>query len=105
MKTISRRVCIGFLAVLPCQALLAQRKSDGGANNAPPPAVFSVVWMNPDNLTVRLRASDGRTRDVIVPADVYDVSTLKAGDKIRVDFISPGPSHKGLKAAAIYPLN
>ena len=48
---------------------------------------------------VRLRAADGRTGDVLFPEGVFDLSTLKPGGQIRVDFVKPGEGDKGLTAA------
>ena len=53
---------------------------------------------------VRLRAADGRTGDVFFPEGVFDLSTLKAGDQIRVDFVKPDKADKGLKAASAWPV-
>jgi hypothetical protein len=34
---------------------------------------------------------------------VYDLSKLKPGDKIRVDFVVPDESNSELRAASIWP--
>jgi hypothetical protein len=104
MRTFNRRVCIGLLASLPWQPLLAQRMVGGGLNYAPRPAVYAVVSLNRDDRMVRLRAADGRTGDVLFPEGVFDLSTLKAGDQIRVDFVKPGQADKGLTAASAWPV-
>ncbi len=104
MKTLNRRVCIGLLAVLPWQPLFAQRMVGGGLNYAPVPAVYGVISMDRDNRKVRLRADDGRTGDVFIPEEVFDLATLKAGDKIRVDFVAPDKAKKGLTAASVWPV-
>ena len=104
MKTLNRRACIGLLAALPWQPLLAQRMVGGGLNYAPRPAVYVVISINRAARLVRLRAADGRTGDVLFPEGVYDLSTLKAGDEIRVDFVKPDKADKGLKAASVWPV-
>jgi len=104
MKTLSRRACVALLAALPWEPLLAQRMVGGGLNYAPRPAIYGVISLNPDDRKVRLRAADGRTGDVFFPEGVFDLSTLKAGDQIRVDFVKPGKTDKGLKAASAWPV-
>jgi hypothetical protein len=104
MRTLNRRVCIGLLATLPWRPLFAQRMVGGGLNYAPLPAIYAVVSINRDDRMVRLRAADGRTGDVFFPEGVFDLTTLKSGDQIRVDFVKPGKADKGLKAASAWPV-
>ena len=104
MRTLNRRVCIGLLAALPWQPLFAQRMVGGGLNYAPLPAIYAVVSMDRDARKVRLRAADGRTGDVYFPEGVFDLSTLKPGDQIKVDFVKPDKADKGLKAASAWPV-
>ena len=104
MRKVNRRVLIGVLAVLPWQPLFAQRMVGGGLNWAPVPAVYDVVSLNREARMVRLRAADGRTGDVFFPEGVFDLSTLKSGDQIRVDFVAPDKAKKGLTAASAWPV-
>lgn len=104
MKTFDRRACIALLAALPWQSPFAQRMVGGGLNYAPVPAVYTVVSFDRESRKVRLRAADGRTGDVFFPQGVFDLSTLKAGDLIRVDFVAPDKSSKGLTAASAWPV-
>ncbi len=103
MRTLDKRVCIGLLAALLWQPMFAQRMAGGGLNYSPRPAVYAVISIDPDERTVQLRAADGRTGTVYVDEAVFDVSTLKPGDKIRVDFVVPDGTNKGLKAASVWP--
>jgi len=103
MKLLDRRACIVLLAALPSQSLFAKRMVGGGLNYAPQPAVYAVVSVNRAARKVRLRAADGRTGDVIVPEGVFDLTTLKAGDSIRVDFVAPDKA-KNLTAASVWPV-
>jgi hypothetical protein len=41
---------------------------------------------------------------VYVNSDIYDISTLKAGDRIRVDFIVPDAMNPKPAAASIWPV-
>lgn len=102
MSTLIRRVCVGLLAAMLLQPLFAQRMVGGGLNYAPKPAVYAVISVDADARTVQLRAEDGRTGGVYVAEAVYDVSTLKAGDRIRVDFVVPDEANKGLRAASVW---
>jgi hypothetical protein len=76
----------------------------GGINYAPQPDVYSVISVDSYARTVQMRAADGRTGDVYVAEGVYDLSTLKAGDKIRVDFVVPDAMNSRLSAASVWPV-
>ncbi len=99
MKALNRRVCIGLFAATLVQAARAQ------INNAPRPAVYSVISIDTDAFTVTLRGPDGWTGVVYVDEQIYDLSKLNPGDKIRVDFIEPNDknTNKKLRAASIWP--
>ncbi len=104
MRTLSQRICAGLLAALLVGPSFAQRMVGGGLNYAPKPAVYVVVAVDADARTVQLRrVSDGRTGQVAVAEEVFDLSTLKAGDKVRVDFVAPDAANKPLRAASVWP--
>lgn len=113
MRTFIRLVCCGLLAAMPLQSVVGQRAGGGdgggqrmqggGINYAPQPAVYSVISIDSYARTVRMRAADGRTGDVHVAEDIYDLSRLKAGDRIRVDFLVPNPKNSKLSAASVWP--
>jgi hypothetical protein len=101
MKALNRRIAVGLLAAALVEAVLAQ-----GINNASPPGVYLVISIDPDNRTVHMRSMDGRTGYVHVPEDVYDLSKLKPGAKIRVDFVAPdGKKSDKVSAAAVWPVD
>jgi len=102
MSSLHRRACVGLVVALLWQPLLAQRMVGGGLNYSPKPAVYDVVAIDRDERKVRLRAADGRWGDVFVDESVFDVAKLKVGDKIRVDFVAPDQSDKGLRAAQVW---
>jgi hypothetical protein len=66
--------------------------------------VFEVVTVQTSDRVVRLRASDGKTADVGVAEHVFDLSKLKAGDKVKVDFFQPDEANPKLNAAGIWPV-
>jgi len=119
MKPLIKRVHFGLLAAVLVQPVFAQpagaggvggaggvlapRMQGGGINYAPQPDVYSVVLVDSRGRTIRLRAADGRTGLVYVAEGVYDLSKIKAGDKIRVDFVAPEASSDKLRAASIWP--
>ena len=116
MRTFTRRVSLAMLAAALATPVLAQvggggarpgagrRNVDGqGINYAPEAAVYSVLSVDTDARTVELRAENGRTGFVQVGPSVYDLSKIKAGDKIKVDFVVPDEKNKELRAAAIWP--
>jgi hypothetical protein len=100
-----------MLAAMLLQPVLAQqagggggqRMQGGGINYALQAAVYSVISIDSDARTVQLRAADGRTGAVYVAEDIFDLSKLKPGDKIRVDFVVPDATNKKLSAASIWP--
>jgi hypothetical protein len=122
MKTWDRRFFLGTLLATALPGARAQvggggaggiggggvgggrRNVDGqGINYAPEPAVYDVLSIDADARTVRLRAANGRTGVVQVGESVYDLSKLKAGDKIKVDFVVPDEKNPQLRAAQIWP--
>ena len=132
MKALTRRVSLGMLAAALVPPALAQvgggggggggggpgggigaggigpprRNVDGqGINYAAEPAVYSVLSVDADARTVQLRAANGRTGTVQVGASVYDLSKVRAGDKLKVDFVMPDEKNPQLRAAAIWPAN
>jgi hypothetical protein len=102
MKSRNKRLCVGLLAAMLCMPLLAQRMVGGGLNYSPRPAVYAVISVNADARTVQLRAADGRTGNVYFAEEVFDVSTLRPGDKVRVDFVVPDETNKSLRAATVW---
>ena len=98
MRALGRRICVGLLAATLLQAVLAQ-----GINRAPRPAVYSVLSIDSDARTVQLRAADGRTSSVYVAEEVYDLSKLKPGAKVKVDFLVPDEKSNKLSAASVWP--
>jgi hypothetical protein len=113
MKRLIRQICFAWLAAMLLQPVLAQPATEGGSagqrlqgggiNYAPQPAVYAVTSVNASARTVTLRDADERTGVVHVAESVYDLSKLKPGDKIRVDFIEPDATDSKLKAASIWP--
>ena len=114
MSAFNRRICLALMATTLLQPVLArragaapdgeaQRMQGGGINYAPRPAVYSVLSVDTDARTVQLRAADGRTGVVHVAEDVYDLSKVKPGDKIRVDFVVPDSKSSNLRAASVWP--
>jgi hypothetical protein len=66
-------------------------------------SVFEVLSVRSSDRVIRLRGPDGKTADVHVQEHVYDVSKLKAGDKVKVDFFQPDEGDARLRAAGIWP--
>ena len=112
-RCVSRGICFGVLAAMLLLPVLGQQASGadsaghrmqgGGINYAPQPAVYTVIAIDSNALTIQLRAEDGRTGLVHVAGGVYDLSKLKPGDRIRVDFLVPNAAKSQLSAASIWP--
>ncbi len=106
MRTFIKRICFGLLAAILLQPVLAQQGGNGGGiNYAPRPAIYSVLSIDSSGHKVQLRAADGRTGVVYVGEETYDLSKLKPGDKIRVDFVVPEDQNSQLTAASIWPVD
>lgn len=114
MKHPGFAVIVAVLVVTLMQAAAAQQAQGGGerlrrdnptaVNPAPPPAVFSVVSVDTYGRNLSLQAADGTRRTVLVPEGVYELSRLKPGDRVRVDFIVPDAMNPQPAAAAIWPV-
>lgn len=66
-------------------------------------SVFEVLSVRASDRVIRLRGKDGKTADVFVQEHVYDVSKLKAGDKVKVDFFQPDEGDTRIRAAGVWP--
>lgn len=78
------------------------RDSTGGTSGQMP-GLFVVRDVSDRNNTLRLSDADNRTEDVLVDPDVFDITTLKAGDEVLVDFFVPQDSKAPLRAASVWP--
>ena len=67
-----------------------------------PPGVFVVRAVSERDNIVQLSDADGRSAGVYVAPDVFDVSELKPGDEVVVDFVVPADSNARLTAAAVW---
>jgi hypothetical protein len=66
--------------------------------------VFVVVSVDTYAQTVRMRGQDGSISNVYVNSNIYDISTLNAGDRIQVNFLVPDAMNPQLAAANIWPV-
>jgi hypothetical protein len=73
-----------------------------GPNRTLPPGIFVVRTVNDRENIVQLSDADGRTARVLVDPAVFDVSELKSGDEIVVDFIVPASKGDPLRAAGVW---
>lgn len=78
------------------------RDSTGGTTGQTP-GIFIVRDVNDRNNTLRLGDADGRTEDVLVDPEVFDITTLKSGDEVMVDFLVSQDSKAPLRAASVWP--
>ena len=75
-------------------------RTSGVAGAAPSPGVFRVSAVRTRDNILRLRDADGRSADVYVDSDVFDLSTLEEGDEVAVDFLLPNEGDDRLEAAS-----
>jgi hypothetical protein len=73
-----------------------------GVIRTQPPGVFVVRAVSERDNIVQLSDPNGRTAGVYVGPDVFDVSELKPGDEVVVDFVVPENSNARLVAAAVW---
>ena len=104
-------LALALSAVCALTPALAQREGEGGRrmqgggiNYAPEPGIFVVVSTDDYAQTVKLRGANGATADVYVNSNVYDLSKLKPGDRIQVNFLEPDGMNNKLAAANIWPV-
>jgi hypothetical protein len=64
---------------------------------------LEVLSVRPADRVIRLRDKNGKAADVQVQEHVYDLSKLKPGDKVKVDFYQPVEGDSQLRAAGIWP--
>ena len=81
------------------------RNQGGGVNLAPNDPVLQVVSIDSYDRVVKMRDANGKTLDVQVGEGIYDLSKLKIGDKVQVNFLEPdGLGSNKVKAASIWPV-
>jgi hypothetical protein len=73
-------------------------------NYAPAAGVFKVDAVDTRENILRLSDGDGRSADVYVSPRMFDLSTLKPGDQVAVDFFVPGDNEDRIEAASVYKL-
>jgi hypothetical protein len=78
--------------------------TSGVAGAAPSPGVFTVSSVRTRDNIIRLRDADGRSADVYVDSDVFDLSTLQEGDEVAVDFLVPNEGDDQLAASGVWKL-
>jgi hypothetical protein len=80
------------------------RNQSGSLNYAPRPGSFVVVAVDEYRRLVRLRSPNGWEGDVVVDERIHDLSSLKPGDALQVDFFVPDEAGDPLAAATIWPM-
>lgn len=73
-----------------------------GVNRTLPPGLFVVRTVNAREHLVQLSDADGRTARVLVAPAVFDLTKLKSGDEVLVDFVVPTSANAPLRAAGMW---
>ena len=109
-KLLTLATLVALILSAPLQAQMrgsgeGTRNQGGGINLAPNDPVLQVVSVDSYSRVVKMRDANGKTLDVQVGEGIYDLSKLKIGDKVQVNFLEPDGvgSHK-VKAASIWPV-
>jgi hypothetical protein len=66
--------------------------------------VHEVLSVRPADRVMRLRDKEGKEADVHVQEHIYDLSKLKPGDKVKVDFFQPTQGDPRVRAAGVWPV-
>ena len=74
-----------------------------GVNRAQPPGIYVVRGVNDRDNVIQLGDANGRIETVYVGTDVFDVSDLKPGDEVIVDFVVQSRSGYRLEASNVWP--
>lgn len=73
-----------------------------GVNRVELPGVYVVRAVNERDNLVQLGDSEGRTADVLVDPHVFELSDLKPGDELVVDFLAPEGNNAPLRAGGMW---
>ena len=79
------------------------RNQNSGVANPIAPGVFEVVSVDTYGRIVQMRGPVG-TVGVYVGEGIYDISKLKAGDRLQVNFLEPDGLSNKISAANIWPV-
>lgn len=74
-----------------------------GVNRAQSPGIYVVRAVNDRDNIVQLSDADGRVESVYVRPEAFDISDLKLGDEVVVDFVVQSGSGSRLEAANLWP--
>ena len=117
MQPIRTVLCCVLLATAALGSAEAQHGGGGRGSPVRPAATIpafenyapmaigtlEVLAVRPADRVIRLRDKEGKAADVHVQEHVYDLSKLKPGDKVKVDFYQPVEGDTQLRAAGIWP--
>jgi hypothetical protein len=76
--------------------------ADSGVASGADPGVFTVVDVDADDHTLRLRDDGGRVGLVHVKPNLFDLASLRPGDQVEVDFVVPDRGSTKLEAGAVW---
>ena len=109
-KLLTLATLVTLILSAPLQAQMRDsgernRNQGGGVNLAQNDPVLQVVSIDSYGRVVKMRDANGKTLDVQVGEGIYDLSKLKIGDKVQVNFLEPdGLGSNKVKAASIWPV-
>ena len=109
-KLLTLATLVTLILSAPLQAQMrgsgeGTRNQGGGIILAPNDPVLQVLSGDSHSRVVKMRDANGKTLDVQVGEGIYDLSKLKIGDKVQVNFLEPdGLGSNKVKAANIWPV-
>jgi hypothetical protein len=111
LKTVVQWSCVSAVLLAASGPSIAQRRGEpilprnqtGGVGQSVPNGVYQVVSVDSYNRAVQMQPSNGPPFTVYVDDGVYDLSKLKPGAMVQVNFLVPDGLSNKLKAANIWP--
>ena len=75
---------------------------NGGIATGASPGIYVVVSVDTQADTLRLSDGEGRTALVYANGRAFDLSPLRPGDEVQVDFLIPEPGSTRLEAGGLW---
>jgi hypothetical protein len=90
----------------PNRPLLPGRfNADSGVASGADPGVFTVVDVDLDDHTLRLRDESSRVGLVHVKPELFDLASLRPGDQVEMDFVVPERGSTKLEAGSVWKVS
>lgn len=82
--------------------VLGRFDGNAGVATGASPGIYVVVSVDTQADTLRLSDAEGRTALVYVNGRAFDLTPLRPGDEVQVDFLIPEPGSTRLEAGGLW---